>query len=395
MDKFRKQQIWLIICSMATFFTLAASGPKNNILIVVMVLLAIPYLLSFRIAKAWEALLYLLLALITFTAVIRHPETLRISTLLYSALFVMTYVQYMRIATTKSFNPIMYVKILKFLMIAFLATLLIQQALYIAGLPIFNYRVGDLSNLKFNSLASEPAYAAKITFLLMLSFLSVREIELGRTYNIATDFKNDKYWWLIFLYQMIGTGSSFAIVAILLLLLKFSNRKSILIVITCIFILFQIANHFEIVRVQRLILLSKAVATLDINKMFEADISGAFRVAPTIKYLTSFEFNNSDFWFGGGIDCAQNNLRSIHDAVNQDEGFYVGLFPFFPWDYGLIATLLLFGIVFYFSISSKVDILIWLMVSSDAPFNTQLFWVTLILMSTNKLTKHLTVPDRC
>jgi hypothetical protein len=259
---------------------------------------------------------------------------------------------------------------------------------FIFSIPIFNYRVGDQSVTKFNSLASEPSYYGKIITVLMLSFITTREILMNRKYNLLSDWKSDKSIWFLFTFQIISSGSSFALLLYLLVIAKYLNNhftlKQIILSTFIILIGLTILIQIQSTTFTRITNLGEAIFTFNTEKIFEADGSGAFRVAPTILYIQEFSFFNMNNWIGYGNDFTRFHLANISAAINPEEGLDIGLFPGFIWDYGIIGLILLLSFVFKSAISDKFDFLIWLIIALDAPFNTQLFWITLICMSTNK-----------
>ncbi len=375
--------IWLIICSMATFFTFASNGAMNTILIGLMGIIPLALIVQYPYLRKKEYSLYILFFLMLFGAV-NHPETFRLSTIIYSALFILTYVYYSRLIEEIHLDVALYSRVIRFLIWAYFLVILLQQIGWLMNWPIFNYRVGDLSVMKFNSLASEPSYAAKILTVLMLSYIKIREIEVGRSYNLFKDFLKDKYIWIIFLYQMITCGSSFAYVLLPVLFVRFFKLKQIILFLLISIIPIVILSKTSFVQVDRVINLGKAILTLDESAMFEADGSGAFRVAPSIRYAKELQLDDFDTWFGYGVDYTKFHLVYLSDAVIEDEGLDIGLFPGFIWDFGIISMFLLVYFVCRRVVSDKLELLLWFVICLDAPFNTQLFWITVILMSTNK-----------
>jgi hypothetical protein len=140
-----------------------------------------------------------------------------------------------------------------------------------------------------------------------------------------------------------------------------------------------------VIAIERVVNIVKASLTLDEAEIFMSDQSGAFRVVPTILYIKQFDLFNIDMWFGCGIDYTRSLIPTLMPGI-EENSFNVGLFPAFIWDFGIISTLLLFWFIFKFAIhkNNLFDIFIWFIIVLDAPFNTQLFWITIIFMSTNK-----------
>jgi hypothetical protein len=391
MQKQKQINIWIIICSMATFFTFSmGEGGINYILITVMSIFSVLLIFPYPKIEKHELIFYILLGLMLIAAY-RHEKTFRIATILYSLMFVSTFIYYYRLLKENVVTKELYLKIIKFLIWIFFITMLVQQFCLILNIPIFNYRIGEDSSLKFNSLASEPSYFGKIIILLMLSYISTKEITLGRAYDLIKDTKVDKVIWLIFLYQIFLCGSSFAILLLLVLLLKYIKMKmsGIVFLIFMIIGLFIVVKSYKPIVTERLLTVSEVFFTFDEDKIFLADQSGAFRIVPTIIYVKKFDTFDVDLWFGKGIDYTKRVMPDLMMALD-DVDFNVGLFPSFLWDSGIFATIVLILIVFKFAIFKKsfFDFLLFFVIILDAPFNTQLFWITLIFMSTNKFLKN-------
>lgn len=387
MKKKQEIYIWIIVCSMSTFFTFGMNNEAmNNILIGVMSI--VPFFLIFQYPKIEknEILFFILFVFMAFAAY-RHNETFRISTILYSLMYILTFIYYYRLLSNNVLTISLYERIIKFLLWIFFITLIIQQFCAIFNVPIFNYRIGDVSTIKFNSLASEPSYFGKIIVVLMLSYISIREVILGRAYNLIKDSNKDKSIWFLFLYQIFFCGSSFAILLLFIFLLKYIKLKTrgvfllfFVLIVALIFI-----KSSNIVAVERVSKVTQGILTFDEDKIFAADASGAFRVVPSILYIKKFNAFDVDLWLGKGIDYTRKLMPNLMPALDEND-FSVGLFPAFIWDSGIISTILLIYIVLKFSINKKspIDFILWFVIILDAPFNTQLFWITLILMTTNK-----------
>jgi hypothetical protein len=374
---------------MATFFTFAMSkDAMNYILIGIMTIIPFLLVIQFPNFRKTEIVIYILFLFMLLSA-LRHKETFRFQTIFYSLLYILTFIYYLRLIKFKKYQLSIatYNCIIKYLLWAFFLTMVIQQCCSVANIPIFNYRVGEISTFKLNSLASEPSYFGKIVTILMLSYISVREIILRRMYNLYNDFKNDRIIWFIFLYQMLFCGSSFAIILLLVFFLKFVRLQPKTILYSIIIGVFAsvLLLNMHLVVMERVSKMVQSFMTFDEEKIFYADQSGAFRIVPTILYIKQFNLSNPDLWFGCGIDYTRTLMPTIMPALDK-VSFNVGLFPSFIWDFGIITTIVMFIFVFKFAFQkeSKMDILLWFIIILDAPFNTQLFWITLMLMTANK-----------
>ena len=117
-------------------------------------------------------------------------------------------------------SPIQFTQIIKFLIIAYAAMLLIQQFCVLLGLPIINIsNYSVLSPWKLNSLAMSPHTQCIVCFNVLL--LVLHETIKSRGYNFKNDFRKDKWVWIAFIWTMLTLGSGTAFIFLPLVLLKF------------------------------------------------------------------------------------------------------------------------------------------------------------------------------
>ena len=126
---------------------------------------------------------------IIFIPLFYRPDEMRWSTILYSCMFCLSFIAYTFLLRKSKISPIQFTQIIKFLIIAYAAMLLIQQFCVLLGLPIINIsNYSVLSPWKLNSLAAEPSHSARIVALLMYCYLVLHETIKSRGYNFKNDF---------------------------------------------------------------------------------------------------------------------------------------------------------------------------------------------------------------
>lgn len=142
-------------------------GDRNLLLIWVMGVSPLIVIARFRFDKN-DVLSLLFLASIIIFPLIFHPESMRWSTVLYSWMFGLTFIAYKQLLQLNYFTIEPYLKLLKALLLAYFAVLLIQQFCVLTGLPVFNVsNYSPAEPWKLNSLAAEPSHSARIVALLM------------------------------------------------------------------------------------------------------------------------------------------------------------------------------------------------------------------------------------
>lgn len=385
MQSLKKYLFVLVLLSFGTYFTFADTPQGiNYILVGCMCLFTMSAVLFKRYDSKIERHILFVLLLILIAS-LRHRESLRWSSYIYSVMFVMSFVAYTRILSDGHAFIGLYRKILVFLIVVFFVVLLLQQCCYLMGFDIINYRAGDSESVKFNSLASESSYFGRIIFLLFFSYTLILGRERGHRYNLKQDFFKDIRLWGVVVYCLLTSGSSFSFLMLLLLLVRTSGSlldlKKVFYFTAMIIACMLLVNNQVFSRITNLL---TAMTTFDPESMLSADTSGAFRIVPSIIYLGCVDFTSVDFLLGAGLDHTALVMPDYVSALS-DLKFAVGLFPAFIWDFGFVATAVLLYFAKKYLFSNLFDVLIWIVIVLDAPFNTQLFWLAAMLMYTNKI----------
>lgn len=377
--------IWIILISMSTAFSFAVDDRQMNMYLTGLMIF-IPFLLivQYPYIHKKEVLIYILFFAILISGLL-HLGSFRISTVFYTLLFLLTFVYYFRLITLLPLDIDIYIKILKFILIAYFVVLVIQQFCVLLNAPfILNFIAGTTDTFKLNSLSPEPSHTARIIMVSMYSYISMLELKLDRPYNLIKDGKND-YIWLIFLYPMFTMGSGFAIVLVLFFLIKFIEFKKAIYMLFLIIIAFIIVLNLNLPAVDRVMRFGEAFLKLDPNLMMVADHSASIRVVPTFLYFTMFDVLNINTWVGFGIDYSANLIPTLMPGIPEGE-FRGGLFPDFFIDKGLICVAILFAMINKFCLRKFIsfDTFILLLLIFASGVNTQLFWISIMLFTTNK-----------
>lgn len=371
---------------MATAFSFAMDPRQMNLLLVItMSITPLFLIIQYPFISKKETLIYLLIIFILLTSLF-HIESFRISTVLYSFLFLFTFIYYYRLVSLLPLKIDKYIEILKFLIIAYFIVLVIQQFCVFLDSPyILNLILSDITIYKLNSLAPEPANAGIIIMVLMYSYISMQELKLGRFYNIIKDGIKDKFIWFTFLYPMLTMGSGFAIVMLLVFFLKYIEIKKIIYILPFLIVAFIIVLNLNLSAVERVIKFGEAFFKLDAKLMIEVDHSASIRVVPTFLYINMFDIKNINIWLGYGTDYSAYLIPTLMPGI-QEGGFLGGLFPVFFIDKGLICVVILFTMIYVFCLNKifSFDTFILLLLIFAAGTNTQLFWISIFLFTTNK-----------
>lgn len=374
--------LFIILLAVSPAFALG-EGNRNLLLIVAMTISPI-FLLRYPILipKIDIPLISICMAMIIMP-VLFHPDTMRWSTILYSCMFCLYMMSYVRILYYSSFSLKDFLQLLKVLLFAYCIVLLIQQFCVLFGLPIFNVsNYTPLQPWKLNSLTAEPSHSARIIPIIMYVYLLGREFLLERSYDLRKDYLEDKWVWLAFLWPVLTIGSATAYFFLFLVMLKVLKLRIVLFILfTLIIIGGGISSLSDRKSIGRTIKFTQAVLTLDEKEMIKADHSASGRLVPSFIAVKKVNLNTFDGWFGHGVDADQK-LPKIPGYPTATAG------AFYLWyNFGFITSLLFWCFSFYicYNRNDYVSIFIWFFsVFIVGGINNQIIWFVIILSYTYK-----------
>lgn len=262
-----------------------------------------------KISKAvYWGILYILLS---FFSALLHYETFRLSTVGYLISFIMAFILYYNLVyCEKVFTIDYFYKIIKYLIVAYIICLILQQIaitvgihkLYIINLICFLDR-----GIGAQSLSLEPSHSATILTFLFLAFLRIFEIKWGKeSVTIIRIFKQEKWVLIGFVWSMLTMGSGTAIIGLGILSLYFIRRRVIIIAIPTLLIFYIAIPYINFKPLQRAKVTLDAVLTLDIKNVKKADHSAAYRVVPLLNTITELDLTKAETWIGKGVDTTKN-----------------------------------------------------------------------------------------
>lgn len=376
----------LLIISFATSPAFALDSSNMNLLLIgVMLISPIILFISIRSISIEDILLILFMLSIIFSPLINHPETMRWSTVIYSCMFIISFITYKHLLYKDIFRIENFEKLIRYLIYAYTLVLIIQQICVLLGLPIFNLsNYSPAEPWKLNSLTSEPSHSARIVGLLMYCYIVIKEIMLNRKYNLKNDLKVDKWIWFSFFWTMITMGSGTAFLFIFLVLSVFLSFRNLIILLLVFIILIGAITFFEITAFDRTWKVFLATLTLDTNKIIAADPSASVRIVPFIIISQLVDFTTFNDWFGYGVDYVKS-IFSTHVRIGGLPEGFTGGGMFQVWlDYGLLSFLLF--VYFTFSATylkdSIVSVFFWFLLVFMYGVNSQIVWVTIVLLFT-------------
>ena len=383
---------FIILLAIAPAFALS-KGNMNMLLVSAMCLS--PYFM-FRypivVGKIDFPLVILGLIMITFPMLL-HPETLRWSTILYSCLFFIYFMSYVRVLYNSDYKIEAFNKILKLLICAYCIVLMIQQFCVLTGLPIFNVsNYSSLTPWKLNSLTSEPSHSGRIVPILMYFYILSQEVCLKGKYILKERYKEDKWVWMAFLWTVLTMGSATAFIFLLIILLKLYhsvNKISLAILVlpfvaAVTFLFFPMKGDEKKGNINRAIDFITAVMTLDETKIIKADGSGAHRVVQSLRGAKFVGLTTIDDWMGHGVDADARLIPNWQSSYLSG-----GAGAFYLWvNFGFLVIALwwVFSLSMCFIKSDPwVSTFIWFIaVFILGGLNNQILWLVIVLSHTYK-----------
>lgn len=364
---------------------------SRNLLLINIMYISPIILFYYRKLYKNEIFLFLFLFFIVIAPLFNHPESMRWSTVLYTYMFSITFFAYQRLLYTGKLKIKGYLNTIKILLFSFTIVLIIQQFCVLTGLPIFN--VSNYSYKepwKLNSLAIEASYSARIVGILMYCYIVVKEIIKGRKYHVRSDFNEDKWVWLAFLWTMVTMNSGTAFLFIPLVMLKVLRGRNLVPLFILFGVILFIANMMEVTAFERTASLFFATFTLDINAIAKADLSGAYRIIPLLVLLKKVSLVTVDGWFGHGIDYVGTFLDQY--IAGAPEGLTGGGLLQVWMEYGFIGFILIviFSIKTTWNKREPLSIVYWFLLVFIYSVNIQIFWLCIALLFTNNYFQKIT-----
>lgn len=302
------------------------------ILALLVFLFRVPY-----ITKAlWFSFIYWLVCY--FTALF-HGD-LRFSTLGYLGMFLISFLVFYNFIHIGTFTFVQFKKILKFLLISYCITLLLQQICIIIG--IYNIPILNLVGLNYYEwnrlpvLSCEPSHTATIISAVMLGYIRCLEIEQHSKVGLKLLFNRDNrlvtisYFWLIF---TIGSGTGW--IAFGIMCLYFVRPKTFIYTIPIIAVFLGGIKYFGNKQFERVIVATEATFSGNIKNISQADGSASARIIPLVNTLIYTDLTKKESWIGGGTlskDGSLNYWKNLNRKIPVVEQY--GLL-------GLVASLFL------------------------------------------------------
>ena len=288
--------------------TYATDAPIKNALMAMCVILLFTY--TFKISKA--LIIGAIFIIYQYFIASFHPETFRWSTYIYTVVLVVTYIcMYNLIYIEKVFTINHFIKICKWMMMAYFVVCIIQQIALLAGINVMieiNLWKELDRGIGCNSLANEPSHFARFMLVFYYAYVKCQEYKRGEgPFTLKELFSGEHKWVTIrFLWMMFTMGSGTAFVCLILLSLYFVRRHNWHYMIPTLIVFYALIQASGVEHLDRATSVMNEAVQLDQKGAQEADGSGASRISPLFNSFTA-DYTKFETWFGYGIDYAYNN----------------------------------------------------------------------------------------
>lgn len=302
-----------------------------------------------------------------------HPEYWRWSTLLFSCSFIYTYVGFYNFVTIeKVFTINHFIKICKWIMMAYFIVCIMQQLAIIAGfktLAIINFTYTLDRGIGCYSLAREPSTFGRFMLVFYYAYIKCCEYKRGEgPFSLQELFSGEHKWITIrFLWMMLTMGSGTAFVCLILFCGYFVRRHNWYYVVPLLAIGYSLIQASGIEALDRATNAIEATSTLDAQAIRKTDGSAAARISPILNSLNA-DFSKVETWIGRGVDAGHRTPFSKR-TIFDDYGFV----------FYLISILLNFTCAYNFW--SLATIFMFAGVGGGSGGNIQYAWTLMMVMT--------------
>lgn len=274
-----------------------------------------PLLLVFKVPYMTRATVWcsIYMAVVLFCAY--QQDYVRFSTLGYLGMFLITYIVFYNLLYKKqAFDLLYFIRLLRFMILAYVVCLLAQQAFVLVGIrnfPLINlYNQYYLAIDKLPTWTQEPSSSARVLGALYYAYLCCCEIVEEEKLSLKRIFEPFHRWVTIgYLYTMTTMGSGTAFIVLIIQAMYFVQAKRLWYVVPVFMGLYFILPLMNIKQLDRAVNIINATLTLDVETVQETDGSAASRIAPVLNTL-NMDLNSSETWFGTGTKTKEEGMRS-------------------------------------------------------------------------------------
>lgn len=335
--------LFMIVLMVIQYYPLEGSAGVSPVKVAMMAVMPIIFLANFNINKAvvFGSMYWLW---IFYTAYFLHPSTFRSNTVMYCAMFVVTFMVFYTLIYNKHVLTIdIFINFIRGFIFAYTGLAIIQTMLHLLGiwnLPWMNMLmwIGEETGQRVNSLSQEPSTFGRTLWVLYYAYLKCNEYLQGSKVTIFQAFRGPHL--IISLCVLLDTalmGSATAFICMGVVSIYFLRGYYLFLMLPIFTGIFFIMRNAEIKHFERIVAIAQATSTMSTTEIRNTDSSANVRVAPIVNTINSFsrEIDNETFWIGHGCDYS---VQFRYDAGRRKVGDID--------DYGFTAYLLSLLLVF-------------------------------------------------
>lgn len=339
-----------------------------------------PLLLLFKVSYMTKATLWCSVYMAVVLLCAYMQDYVRFSTIGYLGMFLITYIVYYNLLYEKhAFSLLYFIRLLRFLILAFFICLVLQQVCILLGirdLPIINLdNQYFLAIDKLPSLMIEPSHVARVLGCMYLAYLQCCEIVEREKLSLKRIFEKPHRWITIgFLYTMAMMGSGTAFIVLMILAMYFLKVKTLWYVVPIFVVLYFTLPLMNIHQLDRAINTINATMTGDIDVVAKADGSAVARVAPILNTIKDIDLYSSKTWFGEGTftkEVATDTQLRLRRKVGRIDEF------------GLLSFIFM-QVVFFVCMAPKflsIETMLWVMVFATTFGNVAYGWGAMMIFT--------------
>ena len=283
-----------------------------------------PLLLVFKVPYMTRATIWcsLYMAVVLFCAY--QQNYVRFSTIGYLGMFLITYVVFYNLLYKKqAFDLLYFIRLLRFMILAYAVCLLAQQACMLVGirnLPFINlYNQYYLAINKLPTWNLEPSHTARVLGVLYYAYLKCCEIVEEEKLSLKRIFEPFHRWVTIgYLYTMTTMGSGTAFIVLMIQAMYFVQAKRLWYVVPVFMGLYFTLPLLNIKQLDRAVNVINATLTLDVEEVRKTDGSAASRINPIFNTL-NMDLSKKESWLGKGT-YSKEEMINVYQAQQGKMG---------------------------------------------------------------------------
>lgn len=342
-----------------------------------------PLLLLFRVPYMTKATFCCSLYMAVVLMCAYMQDYVRFSTLGYLGMFLITYIVFYNLLYKRhAFQLLYFIRLLRFMILAYVVCLLAQQVCVLVGIrnmPFINlYNQYYLAIDKLPTWTQEPSSSARVLGALYYAYLRCCEIVEREKLSLKRIFEPFHRWVTIgYFYTMTTMGSGTAFIVLMIQAMYFVQVKRLRYVVPIFVVLYFTLPLLNIKQLDRAVDVINATMTGDVESIIKADDSAASRVAPILNTINDLDLTSSKTWFGEGT-------YSREEMYNFEKRFSrkIGRIE----EFGLLSFIFM-QILFFVCMSPKIlslTTLLWISVFGVSLGNVAYGWGAMMVITAVK-----------